>query len=57
MARQGIGIILLVVAAVIVVALVAGGGPLIPHIVGPIALSVIGLILLMNNRKSSRSAQ
>ena len=57
MIRKAIGVILVIVAGVITVALLTGGGPLIPHIVGPITLAVIGVFLLTLNRNANRSTE
>ncbi len=57
MVRIGIGVVLEIMAMVIVVMLVTGGGPLLPHIVGPIALAIIGAFLLTRTRNSARSLQ
>ena len=57
MVKNAIGIVLMIVAAVITFMLVTGGGPLVPHIVGPITLVVVGVILLTRKKNSERSAQ
>jgi len=56
MVRKGIGVVLVVVAAVIAFMLVTGGGPLIPHIVGPITLTVIGVVLLVWKKNPTQLA-
>jgi hypothetical protein len=49
--------ILLIVALVIAVLLFIGGGPLVPHIVGPIFLTVVGVFLLTRKTNAVQSAE
>ena len=55
MIRKAIGIVLVIVAAVIAAVLLINGRPLIPHMIGPITLAVIGMFLLIRNRNADRS--
>ncbi|MEP7288591.1 MAG: hypothetical protein ABI947_22795 [Chloroflexota bacterium] len=57
MIRKAIGTILLIVAGVITVLLLTGGGPLVPHMVGPITLAVVGVILLTRHRNAEHPAE
>ncbi len=57
MIRKAIGTILVVVASVLAISLLTGGGPILPHIIGPIALAVIGVILLTFKKKADHSAK
>lgn len=53
MIRKFIGTILVIVAGVITIVLLTYGGPILPHIIGPITLVVIGAILLTVKRESN----
>ncbi len=53
MIRKAFGFILLGVALVITFALVTGGGSLVPHIIGPIVLTIAGVALVVYNGKSA----
>ncbi|MBI4671032.1 MAG: hypothetical protein HY741_05125 [Chloroflexi bacterium] len=46
MKRKIIGTILIVVSGAIIVLLLTGGGPILPHIIGPSILAVVGVIVL-----------
>lgn len=46
-----IGIILVAIGGFFIVVLLTGGGPVLPHIVGPITVAVIGTILLVFRRR------
>lgn len=52
MIRKTIGTMLVVVASVVAFVLLTGGGPILPHIIGPITLAVVGVILLTLKRKT-----
>jgi hypothetical protein len=45
---------LVIVALVIAVILLTSGGPVVPHIVGPITFTVIGVFLLLRNTNAAR---
>lgn len=46
-----IGIILVAIGGFFIVVLLTGSGPVLPHIVGPITVAVIGTILLVFRRR------
>ena len=52
MVRKIIGITLLVVGGFFIIVLLTYGGPIWPHIIGPITLTVIGAILLVLKGKT-----
>ena len=52
-----IGTVLVIVALVIANILFTGGGPILPHIVGPITLTIIGVFLLTRKTSAARSAE
>ncbi len=41
------GIVLIVAAVALAAKIFTAGGPIVPHIVGPIALALLGVILLI----------
>ncbi len=57
MIRKAIGTILVIAAGVLIVVLLTSGGPILPHIIGPITLAVIGVILLTLKKKANNSAK
>ena len=52
MLRKIIGITLLVVGGFFIIVLLTYGGPVWPHIIGPITVTVIGAILLVFKGKT-----
>jgi hypothetical protein len=46
-----IGIILVAIGGFFIIVLLTGGGPILPHIVGPITVAVIGTLLLVFRRR------
>jgi hypothetical protein len=52
MIRKMIGTILVLVGAFFMIVLLTGGGPVLPHIVGPATVTVLGAILLTFKRKA-----
>ena len=52
MIRKIIGIALLVIGGLIALVLLTYGGPIFPHIIGPIALTIIGSTILLFKRKA-----
>lgn len=54
MIRKIVGTIMTFVGGVLMVILLSGGGPILPHIIGPITLVVVGVILLISLRKNSK---
>ena len=57
MIRKIIGTILIIVASIIFIVLLTYGGPIVPHIIGPITLTIIGVILLTFTKKSDNSTK
>ncbi len=57
MARKIIGTILILVGAAGIVVLLTYGGPVVPHIIGPSFLAVIGVILFAIKGKANKSAE
>ncbi len=57
MNRKTIGTALVVVGGALIVVLLTGGGPILPHIVGPSILAVIGVILLTIKGKTNKTSQ
>ena len=57
MVRKTIGIILMIVAVIITVLLVTRGGTIVPHIIGPITLAIIGVFLLTRGKKAESPAK
>jgi len=55
MIRKTIGTILVIAAGALAFKILTGGGPILPHIVGPITLVVIGAILLTLKKKTNTS--
>ncbi len=55
MIRKTIGTILIIVGGVLMVLLLTGGGSILPHIIGPGSLAVIGVILLATKGKANKS--
>ena len=47
MLRRIIGIVFIVAAAALTIGLLSRGGPMIPHIVGPVTLTIVGVALLI----------
>ena len=54
MIRKIIGTILIVLGGLGIVILLFGGGPVLPHIVGPIVLVVVGILVLTVKRKTNQ---
>ncbi len=52
MLRKIIGTIFIIVGGLGIVVLVFGGGPILPHIIGPITLVVVGTLVLTLKRKA-----
>ncbi len=52
MAWKIIGTVLLIIGGLLGLVLLMYGGPVLPHIIGPIVLIVIGLFLVTVKRKS-----
>jgi hypothetical protein len=52
MARKIIGTILLIIGGLLGFVLLMYGGPILPHIIGPAVLIVIGVILLTVTRNN-----
>jgi len=52
MVRKIIGTTLLIIGGLLGFVLLMYGGPILPHIIGPIVLIVIGLLLRIVKRKS-----
>jgi hypothetical protein len=57
MISKMLGVILLIMALVITFLLITRGGSLVPHIVGPIFLTVVGVFLLARKTNAVRSAK
>ncbi len=57
MIRKTIGTILVIAASALAFKILTGDGPILPHIVGPITLAVIGVILLTLKKKADTSAK
>ena len=57
MVRKMIGAIMVIAALVITALLISGGGPLVPHIVGPISLAVVGVFLLTRSNRADYPAR
>lgn len=57
MIRKVIGTILVIVALVIATILFTSGGPIVPHIIGPITLTIIGVFLLTRKANAVRSPE
>ncbi len=55
MLRKTIGTILIIVGGVLMVLLLKGGGSILPHIIGPGSLAMIGVILLATKGKANKS--
>ena len=51
MLRRIIGIVFVVAAAILTIVLVARGGPLLPHIVGPVTLTIVGVALFVGRHR------
>jgi hypothetical protein len=47
MSRKTIGIALLVIGGLGMVVLLTYGGPVLPHLIGPTTVAIIGLVLLL----------
>jgi hypothetical protein len=54
MMRKTLGIVLMVIGGIAAVVLLTYGGAILPHIVGPIIILIIGIILLALRRKENR---
>lgn len=54
MVRKIVGITLLVGALGLTAFIFLRGGPIVPHIVGPITLAVVGVLALRHERRASR---
>ena len=52
MLRKIIGTIFIILGGLGIVVLVFGGGPILPHIIGPITLVVVGTLVLTLKRKA-----
>ena len=52
MTRKIIGTVMLVIGVLGIIVLLTYGGPVLPHIIGPTALAVIGAIILLLKRKA-----
>jgi len=52
MLRKIIGTILVILGVLGVMVLIFGGGPILPHIIGPIALTIIGTLILVLKSKA-----
>jgi hypothetical protein len=52
MTKKIIGIVMLVIGALGIIVLLTYGGPVLPHIIGPTTLAVIGAIVLLFKRKT-----
>ena len=57
MIGKTIGTVLVIVALVIATILFTSGGPILPHIVGPITLTIIGVFLLTRKTSAARSTE
>ena len=55
MISKAIGTACVVVALLITTILFTTGGPIIPHIIGPIILTFIGVFLLMRKTNTART--
>jgi hypothetical protein len=53
MTRKIIGTVLLVIGVLGCIVLLTYGGPVLPHIVGPATLAVIGAIVLLFKKKAA----
>lgn len=53
MTRKNIGIALVLVGVFGIIVLLTYGGPVLPHIVGPATLAVIGAIVLFFKKKTA----
>ena len=51
MGRRIIGTIMLLIGGLGIIVLLTYGGPIVPHIIGPSILAVLGLVLLILKRK------
>ena len=56
MARKIIGMTLLIIGGLLSLVLLMYGGPILPHIIGPIILTAIGVFLLAVKGKVNKSA-
>ena len=56
MARKIIGTILLIIGGLLGLVLLMYGGPVLPHIIGPVVLMVIGLFLVAVKGKVNKTA-
>ena len=52
MLRKIIGTILVILGVLGIVILIFGGGPILPHIIGPITLTIVGTLILVLKRKA-----
>jgi len=52
MLRKIIGISLVILGGLGIVILLFGGGPVLPHVIGPITLAVVGILILTFKRKA-----
>jgi len=50
MTRKTIGIALLIIGGFGMIVLLTYGGPVLPHIIGPTTVAIIGLVLLLLKR-------
>jgi len=52
MIRKAIGAILVIAAGVVAVLLIARGGPILPHILGPVVLAIVGVLHFTVKKKA-----
>lgn len=57
MKQKMIGAILLVASVVIAAFLLIDGKPIIPHMIGPTTLAVVGVVVLTFKERNSRPAE
>ncbi len=57
MIRKIIGTVLLAIGVLLIFVLLTYGGPIFPHIIGPVTLSMIGAVVLMWKMRSKKNLQ
>ena len=53
MLRKIIGTMLVILGGLGIIILIFGGGPVLPHVIGPTALAVVGTLILTFKRKAN----
>jgi hypothetical protein len=57
MIKKAIGTIFVIVGGTLIVLLLTYGGPIFPHIIGPTALTAVGVALVAIKGKGNKSAE